>query len=358
MADDIANNKRGFSLFAPNSSSTSQSIQAKSDDKPHNASLFSRYTPTDSQDENQDKPKKVTKSGFGHISSLGDLSQYGFVIEVDEGEDGNVLIEMLNAILPFLTVDMLGLISQSHLNIVELLDRIMELLSQQKEAKTEHELELILDELDELKRKEKANPRKLRFKIFGNQRQVGLSFENDLDDENARHAAEQLAREIQKLFDKQKAQKRTGSPSSLLGLDQSNPAAGTSTERLNFQLRSGNGAMMTVLLSYLIQFAAGSIVNTIAKGNPNLTGLLTKFDPAQMNRTVNLAGKNGHPGMTANIQGSGNQVSITLSGSADAVKKLGAGLKGMMPSAQSANLWSNAGKPSSSDSGPSGPSSR
>lgn len=351
-------NKPIFSMFGPGTQR--EDIQAKSDDKPSkSASLFSSYTPPKEEPEPKKKPTEF-KHDLSEITSVWDLANFDFMIDLDEGENGNIIAEILHAILPFWVPELLGMTGGAELNLAQLLERIQEIL-QDPNKDCELELELLLEELEKQKKKENDQPKKLRFKIVGNKRQVGLAFQDELDDDNQKARAAQLAKELQALLEKAKTAAKAAKNSSLLGMDTFNNPASMTSEKINFQLKHGGGAIMTVMLGYIMQYLAPAIANTIARGNPHLRGLLTKFDQGgAMSRTVNLAGQNGGAGVQANIQGKGNNVSVELKGSAADVKKLGGALKGAMnttSASSSGNLWANKGS-SSDSSGPSGPSSR
>lgn len=294
MGYDVSNpNKTGFSLFGPGSAMDEEMHAKNSDSTPHNASLFSQYTP-----EKEEEPTGK-KSIFGHIGcSLAELEELDIVIDLNDEEECDAMIELLHAILPAFSPEMLGLLLDSELNLASILDRIKEIIHEFGEEAEEKIAELILEKINELKKKKNKKPRKLRFKILGNKREVGLAFEDDLDDENERAAAKELAEYLRDMVARQEAEKKKGNKAGLAGINEINPAA-TTTQRLTYQLSIGGGAMMGVLLQYVLQFLAPSIANTIAKGNPNLVGLITKFDPSNL-----VSSQMKNPAQNTQIKGS------------------------------------------------------
>ena len=240
--------------------------------------------------------------------------------------------------------------------MLELLERIREIMLHDPDKSRDLITELLLEELEK-RSKEHGTHKRLKVRVLGNRRKVGLAFEDDIDEDQEK-AAKEIAQELQKLLDRQKGKKTGLSGTASVGINDINPRA-TTTQRLTFQLSTGGGALMTVLLGYLLQYAAPAIINTIARGNPYLRGLMTKFDTAMQskssNQTVSFNDKNGGKALEANIKSTDKKVDVTLKGfgatSEKDVKRLGQHIQKSMGASKS--LWQDSGPDKS---GPSDPS--
>lgn len=262
----------------------------------HNASLFGTYMPDETPEAEvpaespyeQKFREKALSELFGHIGSLADLVDNGLVIDLEDEENADLIVEILQHILPYISAGMIELLKSSSDNLLALLERIRDLLLHDPDKAIDLITELLLEEIEK-RMKEKGHGKDKKVKILGNRRKVGLSFEDDLD-EDAQKALEELAKELQKLLDKKQG-KGQQSAAAKLDLNAINPR-GTTAERLTFQLSASGGAMMTVLISYLLRYGAPAILNTIARGNPHLRGLMTQFDTLTLQSQSQKSGQN------------------------------------------------------------------